>query len=79
MPKAYMNSALSTITNKPLFSSSNLISDVFAFSVQLTSAKLLPMPPSGRREGGGIYSVTVDGLEIARAYSGATNQTITFE
>ncbi|VDM18059.1 unnamed protein product [Hydatigera taeniaeformis] len=47
--------------------------------VKLTNAKLLPMPPSGRREGGGVYSVTVDGLEIARAYSGATNQTITFE
>nr|CDS28860.2 ras GTPase activating protein 1 [Hymenolepis microstoma] len=47
--------------------------------VKLTNAKLLPMPPSCRREGGGIYSVTVDGLEIARAYSGATNQTITFE
>nr|CDS16785.1 ras GTPase activating protein 1 [Echinococcus granulosus]CDS16809.1 ras GTPase activating protein 1 [Echinococcus granulosus] len=47
--------------------------------VKLANAKLLPMPPSGRREGGGVYSVTVDGLEIARAYSGATNQTITFE
>ncbi|KAL5110326.1 Ras GTPase-activating protein 1 [Taenia crassiceps] len=47
--------------------------------VKLTNAKLLPMPPSGRREGGGVYSVMVDGLEIARAYNGASNQTITFE
>ncbi|KAM7538185.1 hypothetical protein Aperf_G00000079452 [Anoplocephala perfoliata] len=47
--------------------------------VKLKNAKLLPMPPLVRREGGGIYSVTVDGLEIARAYSGSTNQTITFE
>ncbi|KAM3174384.1 hypothetical protein ACTXT7_010662 [Hymenolepis weldensis] len=47
--------------------------------VKLKNAKLLPMLPSGRREGGTVYSVTVDGLEIARAYSGATNQTITFE
>ncbi|KAL5971468.1 Ras GTPase-activating protein 1 [Taenia solium] len=47
--------------------------------VKLANAKLLPMPPSGRREGGGVFSVMVDGLEIARAYNGATNQTITFE
>ncbi|VDL18799.1 unnamed protein product [Hymenolepis diminuta] len=47
--------------------------------IKLTNAKLLPMLPSGRREGGTVYSVTVDGLEIARAYSGAANQTITFE
>ncbi|VDD81441.1 unnamed protein product [Mesocestoides corti] len=46
--------------------------------VKLTNAKLHPMPPSGRREVA-VYSVFVDGLEIARAYSGATNQTITFE
>lgn len=52
---------------------------LFATFPQLTNAKLLPMPPSGRREGGGVYSVMVDGLEIARAYNGATNQTITFE
>ncbi|VDK22106.1 unnamed protein product [Taenia asiatica] len=49
------------------------------FFPQLANAKLLPMPPSGRREGGGVFSVMVDGLEIARAYNGATNQTITFE
>ncbi|VDO04570.1 unnamed protein product [Rodentolepis nana] len=51
-----------------------------SLEVKLSNAKLLPMPPSSsRRDGCGVYSVTVDGLEIARAYSGSSNQTITFE
>uniref|UniRef100_A0A0V0J6G2 Ras GTPase-activating protein 1 n=1 Tax=Schistocephalus solidus TaxID=70667 RepID=A0A0V0J6G2_SCHSO len=46
--------------------------------VKLTNAKLLPRPFSARPEGT-LFSVSIDGLDIARAYSGTHGQVITFE
>ncbi|BHF62856.1 GTPase activating factor [Sparganum proliferum] len=46
--------------------------------VKLTNAKLLPRPLSARPEGT-LFSVSIDGLDIARAYSGTHGQVITFE